>query len=321
MSIVKINDVLKVEDGVFKVASSETSPSDNTPTYALYRSPSITDEGTVVTYTLNTNNVAEGTLVAYTVTGISQADLSSGSLTGNFTVNAIGVATVSFTIANDELTEGTETMSLSAAGQSLDVTINDTSLDPSPYSYYLASRDFIGVKPDGTWDIEELQTGPNLILGTSDFTIQYWIYTASVILGRLTNVLAQYRNAGEQSATIEHKTANFSTITQVSFRLNPTTIMLATDNIYNAWKHIAVVRQNGTTKLYVNGLVKNTRADTTNYNSPNNFFLAGLPTSHTIYNNSYTAFVGSIKNFSISQGSALYTANFTPPPRVYFLCI
>ena len=130
MSLVKINDILKVEEGVFKVASSGSLPSDNAPTYNLYRTPSITDEGTTVTYTLNTNNVAEGTVVSYTVTGISQSDLSSGSLTGDFTVDDLGLASVSFTIANDQLTEGTETMLLSAGGQSLYVIINDTSLNP-----------------------------------------------------------------------------------------------------------------------------------------------------------------------------------------------
>jgi hypothetical protein len=128
MSIVKINDVLKVEESIFKVISSESSPIDNTPTYVLYRSPSITDEGTTVTYTLATTNVAEDTLVSYTVTGISQEDLSSGSLTGNFTVGVDGSSTVSFTIANDILTEGIETMTLSAGGQSMDVIINDTSV-------------------------------------------------------------------------------------------------------------------------------------------------------------------------------------------------
>ena len=131
MSIVKINDVLKVEEGIFKVISSGSTPSNNTPTYSLSRSSSSTSEGSTVTYTLNTTNVSEGTLVSYIVTGITQEDLSSGSLTGDFTVDVAGWASASFTIANDQLTDGTETMTLSSGGQSLNVTIIDTSITPT----------------------------------------------------------------------------------------------------------------------------------------------------------------------------------------------
>jgi len=182
MSIVKINNILKVEEGKFKVISSGSpnSSTDNTPTYALYRSPSLTDEGTTVTYTLATTNLTEGTLVSYTVTGISQDDLSSGSLTGDFIVDVVGIATVSFTIANDGLTEGAEIMSLSAGGQSLNVTIIDTSTTPT----YSLSRSSSSVD-EGSIVTYTLNT-TNVAEGTLVSYIVTGITEADISSGSLT---------------------------------------------------------------------------------------------------------------------------------------
>ena len=105
------------------------------PTYTLTRSPNTTtvDEGTTVTFTLTTTNVSNGTLVPYTITGVSSADISNASLTGNFTVDATGTATLQITFSNDLLTEGSETatLTLNTPGTNISVTINDTSLEPA----------------------------------------------------------------------------------------------------------------------------------------------------------------------------------------------
>ena len=104
-----------------------------TPTYTVTSNAvNSADEGTVITFTLNTTNVGNGTVLPYTITGITQQDLSSGSLTGNFTVNN-NTATASITLANDALTEGSETMtvSLSSGVASDSVVVNDTSRAPT----------------------------------------------------------------------------------------------------------------------------------------------------------------------------------------------
>lgn len=100
------------------------------PTYALATNATSVNEGETVTFTLTTTMLDTGTVVPYTVTGISAADLSSGSLTGTFTTNASGTGTVSFTLANDNSSEGTETLTLTLNGKAISksVTINDTSV-------------------------------------------------------------------------------------------------------------------------------------------------------------------------------------------------
>lgn len=100
------------------------------PTYALATNATSVNEGETVTFTLSTTMLDTGTIVPYTVTGISAADLSSGSLTGTFTTNASGTGTVSFTLANDNSSEGAETLTLTLNGKDISksVTINDTSV-------------------------------------------------------------------------------------------------------------------------------------------------------------------------------------------------
>ena len=96
------------------------------PTYTLSRSAASVNEGSSVTFTLTTTNVANGTSVPYSISGITSDDLSSGSLTGSFIINN-GSAAVTLTPASDESTEGTETITITAASQTSIVTINDTS--------------------------------------------------------------------------------------------------------------------------------------------------------------------------------------------------
>ena len=99
------------------------------PTYVLSVNKTTVNEGDAVTFTLTTTMLDVNTPVPYTITGITSADLSSGGLTGNFVINADGTATVTPTLKNDLLTEGTESMTLTLNGKSISktVTINDTS--------------------------------------------------------------------------------------------------------------------------------------------------------------------------------------------------
>ena len=59
-----------------------------TPSYdTLVGSPTPTNEGNFVSFALSTTNIADGTTVAYTLSGISTADISLNTLTGSLTIN------------------------------------------------------------------------------------------------------------------------------------------------------------------------------------------------------------------------------------------
>ncbi len=101
------------------------------PVYSVLNTSTSADEGSTATFTLTTKNVTAGTAVPYTISGVSAADIS-GSLSGTAVVNASGVGTIAVTLVNDNLTEGAETLTVTAGGASASTTVNDTSNTPVP---------------------------------------------------------------------------------------------------------------------------------------------------------------------------------------------
>ena len=122
-----------------------------TPTYSLSAADASANEGSTATFTLTTTNVAAGTSVPYTLSGISAADISGGALTGNAVVNSSGLATISVALLNDSLTEGTETLTVTAGGATASTLIYDL-VDISPpkiTSIYFSSNE-LGLRTTGT---------------------------------------------------------------------------------------------------------------------------------------------------------------------------
>jgi len=98
---------------------------------SLTRSASSINEGSSVTFTLNTVGYDDGTTFDYTITGIQSADIS-GNLTGTMTVSN-NAATATITATSDQITEGNQTMTFSVDDTNLSTTctILDTSKTPS----------------------------------------------------------------------------------------------------------------------------------------------------------------------------------------------
>ena len=105
---------------------------ENTPTYRISGTSNFVNEGSLLTFTLTTTNLSAGSVVPYTLSGISNADISGGLLSGSAIVNASGVATISISLLNDALTEGQETLTITAGGTTASTTIYDTSTSSSP---------------------------------------------------------------------------------------------------------------------------------------------------------------------------------------------
>ena len=90
----------------------------STPTYSITESSTSVNEGSSVSFTVNTNHVGAGTTLYFNATGgqVDAADFSDGSLSGNFNVvgianTTVGVATFVRSIATDFNTEN-ETFSM-----------------------------------------------------------------------------------------------------------------------------------------------------------------------------------------------------------------
>lgn len=136
--------------------------------YQITPSDTNVDEGDSVSFTLSTRRVQPGTVLPYTITGITEDDLSSGSLTGEFVVGTLD--TVSITLAEDLTTEGAEELVITLDGRNVSavVTINDTSIDP-PSTIVLA-MDFAGT--DGSQVFTDISgRGHTFTKGTTDASL------------------------------------------------------------------------------------------------------------------------------------------------------
>jgi len=99
-----------------------------TPSYSLSADVDPVPEGDAVTVTLTTENVLDGTEIAYTITGVTSSDINSDSLTGLLSVES-NSATKVLLITPDLTTEGLETLTftLDGIGESIEIDITDTS--------------------------------------------------------------------------------------------------------------------------------------------------------------------------------------------------
>ena len=99
--------------------------------FTLSANKTFVTEGDSFTIALSTHGISDDVLVPYTITGVTSADISGASLSGNFTINN-NIDTKTFNVSADFNTESTETFTLTLDDQSsvnVSVTIEDTSVE------------------------------------------------------------------------------------------------------------------------------------------------------------------------------------------------
>jgi hypothetical protein len=135
----------------------------------------------------------------------------------------------------------------------------------------------------------------------TDFTIEGWIYPTA---GSVYRTLFDFRSAAiEKSIYLGINTSN-----QVYLYVNGViTITTAATVSLSAWTHVALVRSNASTKIYLNGTQSGSSwADITDYGTTKPLRIGADWTA------SY-GFTGYIDDVKISKGVARYTTTFTAP--------
>ena len=155
---------------------------------------------------------------------------------------------------------------------------------------------------DGTGDYVTAPANSVFAFGTNDFTIECWVYiTGSANNSGVFALGASYFPSsivGIQVAAANLYggwALNYGSSNQIS----------GSSVITNVWNHVAVVRTSSVIKLYVNGSLIASGADTTNYTYT--YLVVG-----GYYSTSFLM-TGYISNFRVVNGTAVYTASFTPP--------
>lgn len=119
----------------------------NAQTYTLTSTSYSVYEGTTVTITLVTSNVANGTVIPYTITGVDSSDINGAALYNFFIVNN-NTSNISITISSDLEIESTETLVLTLNTITPTVSVSIAIVDFSseidggtPTSTFLATLD------------------------------------------------------------------------------------------------------------------------------------------------------------------------------------
>ena len=118
----------KVSDQIDEAVANKSFSLTFQSTGTLTSSVTNVNEGSSVVFSLPVNGYSNGYTFPYSISGIQAADITQ-STSGNMVVSG-NYATATITTVADLTTEGAQTMTFSADGQSKAVTINDTSLTP-----------------------------------------------------------------------------------------------------------------------------------------------------------------------------------------------
>jgi hypothetical protein len=170
----------------------------------------------------------------------------------------------------------------------------------SPQTPYTATS--YSVSFDGSGDyIDVVNSSTCSNFGTGDFTVEGWFYFASVA----QSILVDFRTGPSDVAG-----SIYNSGTSIAW------YVLGADRIIGGtlqtgqWYHIALSRSGTSTKLFLNGTqVGSTYTDTNNYVGNTNRPRWG----HLGDGTGTLPFTGLMSNLRIVKGTAVYTANFTPP--------
>jgi hypothetical protein len=165
-----------------------------------------------------------------------------------------------------------------------------------PASYSTASYGGSGYF-DGTGDYLSATSNAAFSMGTGTYTVELWVYLTAT---QATGVFFQVAG-GLQFST--NNSNNIAIAEQgVAFDLSSTTTVPL-----NQWVHLAASRDSGnTTRIFLNGSEIASGTVTKNYAQGAayiNYNVAATTVHHTGY----------YSNLRIVKGTAVYTANFTPP--------
>ena len=159
---------------------------------------------------------------------------------------------------------------------------------------------------DGSGDYLASPANSALALGTGDFTLECWVYATSTP----SDVGIYEGRSNGNAGTVDGFTLTAFSGSVIRIYSNAILIASSGTSYVNVWCHVAVVRASGTWTLYINGVSQGT--STTSRDLTNNDALIGAG-RYGVTGAATAYFPGYISNFRLVKGTAVYTANFTPP--------
>lgn len=298
------------------VSSAYQLATDGTPTTVTITA---TDpEGVPITYSIasdtsgNIATVSQGTgsnTNVFTITPSTNAAHQGGfSLTfrasdGVNIASSVASFTLSFSVVNSKYT----TALITSVGANN--AVNNSFTDSSGNSHAITAfgdvtqgtlspfrQNGYSWRFDGLNDYIRTPTNTTTI-GTNDFTYEAWIYDTNPSTTDWRAIIAaQYGSTGIGFFTHQSRLSAYGV----------GEILVGPTYNKNEWNHVVLTRESGTLYMYLNG-VKHSNSASNTYNLTRTQFEIGAN------GQSAELFKGFITDARIVNGTAVYTANFTPP--------
>ena len=263
------------------------------------------------TITNSTNFSGAG--AEYIGTGSTAAYPWPGYLSNLRIVKGTAVYTAAFTPPTTPLTAITNTSLLTCqSNRFIDNSTNAFTITPNgnpsvqafgpfnPTTAYTAASNGGSGYFDGSGDYLTLGGQTNFAFGTGDFTVEAWVYRTG------TNGFSY----DSRPASTNGEYLSFFVTSSLIILVNNTEILNAGSIPLNAWTHVAVSRSGSSLKAFVNGSqVGSTLTNTTNFQIGASRPVIGA----NGFDTTVTNVTGYNSGLRVLKGTALYTANFTPP--------
>jgi hypothetical protein len=167
---------------------------------------------------------------------------------------------------------------------------------PGYWSNYFNGSSYLSIANDA-----------NLNLGSSNFTIEFWVYAPSSTGPNAIISKGNTSSLGSDAWSVEW-TNTTGTLGYGNGAFNSWASPIVTGTVtLNAWNHVAVVRNGTTHTLYINGTSASTATASYTVTSAGPLYIGT-----GWYAPSSRYFLGYVSNARIVIGSAVYTSNFAP---------
>ena len=308
---------LSIYDNSTSYSSTGTVPQDEWAHIAITRS------GSTITYWINGSSAGTSTLsttLKYrTVGGLYRSinpviyNSFDGYISNVRIVDGTAIYTTTFTPPIKALTNVTNTAWLvchlpylaDGSSNGYSVTANGDAhtvlFSPFDHGAYSTTSHRGSVYFDGTGDYLSCGSGSQFDMGTGDFTWEAWVYPMAASRSQ------QIISVGDSNSTIDG--LYFRSTDKFAFYGSGTLYLEdASTSALNIWYHVAVVRSGSNLALYVNGTSVATGTTSNSIGSASEGCYVGTNKGLTTQD-----WKGYISDARVVKGTAVYTADFTPP--------
>jgi hypothetical protein len=158
---------------------------------------------------------------------------------------------------------------------------------------------------DGSNDVLTIPSSPQIILSSSDFTLEGWFYPEDITPPSGLGTIAAIHTSDN--------TGWYFSLYQSKWRFQGYSSLIfnsGSNATQDAWSHVAITRSGNNYTMWVNGTSSNTATSSLDWTGTADLTIGY---SHSSY------YQGYIQDFRLTKGLARYTSTFTPPTAEFEL--